>query len=157
MSIFYATLIKNYYKSRCKISNFNYTKCNKGDLIMVRHLKQEHIEGRDFRNENREINTVDMVGILVKQKEELEAEFTEILTFIVEDMKNQEETMKNLLNSTGSNDFIINEYKSKYNKALTEISELKSRLSIMEKKYSNLANSKLGKITLKYWSFKNRK
>ena len=124
---------------------------------MVRHLKQEHIEGRDFRNENREINTVDMVGILVKQKEELEAEFTEILTFIVEDMKNQEETMKNLLNSTGSNDFIINEYKSKYNKALTEISELKSRLSIMEKKYSNLANSKLGKITLKYWSFKNRK
>ena len=124
---------------------------------MVRHLKQEHIEGRDFRNENREINTVDMVDILVKQKEELEAEFTEILTFIVEDMKNQEETMKNLLNSTGSNDFIINEYKSKYNKALTEISELKSRLSIMEKKYSNLANSKLGKITLKYWSFKNRK
>ena len=76
---------------------------------------------------------------------------------IVEDMKNQEETMKNLLNSTGSNDFIINEYKSKYNKALTEISELKSRLSIMEKKYSNLAKSKLGKITLKYWSFKNRK
>lgn len=109
-----------------------------------------------MKNNKVEDSNDELVKTLIKQKEELEHEFTEILKFIVEDLKNQEELTQNLLKNNQYSDPLANEYQKKYNVLLEENKQLKKSLGNLTKKYKNLSNSKLGKLQIKYWAFKKK-
>ncbi|GAA0421743.1 hypothetical protein GCM10008934_10260 [Virgibacillus salarius] len=85
---------------------------------------------------SKEMNSIDM---LVKKVEEQKK--------IIEDLENElrEEKIKKLELSKD----LFEEY--------NYIEDLLKHLEVLENKYYALVNSKLGKVTLKYWKLKNKK
>ena len=76
------------------------------------------------------------------------------------DLNNQIETMKSeYLNSLNSEEQALNQYleeREKNTEKDAEILRLERRIQSIEKKYAALKNSKLGKVTLKYWEKKRK-
>ncbi|MFS0674940.1 hypothetical protein [Ornithinibacillus sp. 179-J 7C1 HS] len=94
---------------------------------------------------------------LINEKNELEKEFEEILRFILEDMKKQEQFISNaLLSNEEPNDELVSYYKDKHYEANKKMNELEQQNKKLKNRIYALENSTLGKITLKYWELKNK-
>ena len=74
---------------------------------------------------------------------------------MIQDLNNQIETMKSeLLCSLNNEEKALNHYlneREKNTEKDTEIMNLEKKIRSIEKKYTALKNSKLGRMTLKYW------
>lgn len=97
-----------------------------------------------------------IVQKLIKDKEDLEAEFTEIIKFILSDMEKQENFIANTISGNESGIEIVDYYKNKYQEATRQIKTLKSHIEKLERRIHSLENSTLGKVTVKYWEMRKR-
>ncbi len=104
---------------------------------------------------------------LKKQNEELEAKYLKATAEHIELKAEVEKQIVDKLHIVDEMDIYINEttllvnenryFKSKYEEMGGKFNELQERYLVLESRYEALKNSKLGKLTLKYWGLKNKR
>lgn len=104
---------------------------------------------------------------LKQQNKELEAKYVAAAAHHTELQAQVEQQIVDKLRIVDEMDIYINEttllvnenryFKSKYEEMSGKFNDLQERYLVLEGRYEALKNSKLGKLTLKYWGLKNKR
>lgn len=133
--------------------NIKYFKAKDTQVLTQVNLPVEKVK----QTQDTSIKKAEIIQKLTKEKEELEQEFTQILEFILGDMKKQEEFISKSLNERDATNEMVAQYKKQYTQAQKQIKELEEQNKRLQKRVHSLENSTLGKITIMYWKWRKRK